>query len=315
MAVEEQVGSGFSVEVAAIREFNRFYTTRLGLLKRRHLEGQFSLSEARVLYEIGARPKTTASALCGILELDAGYVSRLLSSLTKRRFLRQASSKADGREKLLMLSKAGIDAVALLNEQSSEQIQGMLAKMSNPDRGTLVASLAKVQSILRDPSKETVQIVRVDSVDDDVLAILQEYREHIVIYRIYAAVNVIQRDTPQSVQSIVDAPASGIWVAFLEGVLVGCVVLRKLDSIPFVSECKRLYVRPNARGNRIADRLLDAQEKFARCQGVRWIYLDSYDDLRAAIALYKKRGYEHCSRYNDNPQATLFMRKRIQSDV
>jgi DNA-binding MarR family transcriptional regulator/GNAT superfamily N-acetyltransferase len=295
-------GSEFSTEIAALREFNRFYTTRLGLLRRRHLGGQFSLSEARVLYEIGARPEITASTLRALLELDAGYVSRLLSSLANRRFLRQITSKVDGREKLLILNKTGREAVARINEQSVEQIRGMLAQMSDTDRGILRASITKIRSILSGRSKEPVQIVRLDSVNDDVLAILHEY---------YEAVNVTQRDSLRAVQAFVDAPASGIWLAYLKDEFVGCVVLRKLDSIPFASECKRLYVRPNARGNRIADRLLDAQEEFARSRGVQWIYLDSYEDLRAAIALYKKRGYEHCARYNDNPQATLFMRKRI----
>jgi ribosomal protein S18 acetylase RimI-like enzyme len=87
--------------------------------------------------------------------------------------------------------------------------------------------------------------------------------------------------------------------------------LRKLPNIAHASECKRLYVKPTARGKHIADKLLDAQEAFARNEGVDWIYLDSYDDLKAAIALYERRGYERCERYNDNPQATLFMRKYL----
>ncbi len=70
-------------------------------------------------------------------------------------------------------------------------------------------------------------------------------------------------------------------------------------------------MKPAARGRRIADQLLDAQEEFARSCGVEWIYLDSYDDLKSAIALYERRGYHRCERYNDNPQATLHMRKRI----
>jgi len=88
-------------------------------------------------------------------------------------------------------------------------------------------------------------------------------------------------------------------------------VLRKLDSISHAAECKRLYVRPAARGHRIADALLDAMEAFARSRHVRWIYLDTYDDLKIAIALYERRGYTRCERYNDNPQATLFMRKGL----
>ena len=90
-------------------------------------------------------------------------------------------------------------------------------------------------------------------------------------------------------------------------------MLRKLGSIPFAAECKRLYVQPMARGHRIADNLLDAQEDFACDKGLRWIYLDSYDDLKVAIALYRKRGYVSCERYNDNPQATVFLRKNIGS--
>ena len=146
------------------------------------------------------------------------------------------------------------------------------------------------------------RIVRLTSVNDEALAILQEY---------YEAVHVLQRDDPQKVQEIIDAPASGVWLAYLEKEVAGCVVLRRLETIPSAGECKRLYVKPSARGNRIADKLLDAQEAYARGQGIEWIYLDSYDDLKTAIALYERRGYQRCERYNDNPQATLFMRKRI----
>jgi GNAT superfamily N-acetyltransferase len=94
---------------------------------------------------------------------------------------------------------------------------------------------------------------------------------------------------------------------------VGCVVLRKLDSIPFAAECKRLYVQPTARGHGTADKLMDALEDFALSKGLHWIYLDSYDDLKAAISLYRKRGYLSCKRYNDNPQATVFLRKNLGS--
>jgi DNA-binding MarR family transcriptional regulator/GNAT superfamily N-acetyltransferase len=292
-------------QISAVREFNRFYTARLGLLRRRHLDGAFSLTEARILYEIGARPKMTASTLCETLELDAGYISRLLSSLTRRKLIGQAASGKDRREKLLTLSAVGEKAVARLNEQSTMQIQGILANVNAADREALVTSLTKVRSILSGgQQKASARIVRLAAANDDAVAILQEY---------YEAVHVVQRDNPGSIQMIIDAPGSGIWLAYLEDKVVGCVVLRRLAAIPLASECKRLYVKPSARGNRIADKLLDAQEAFARSQGVKWIYLDSYDDLKTAISLYERRGYQRCERYNDNPQATLFMRKHIAS--
>jgi len=292
----------FAEQVAAVRQFNRFYTARLGLLRRRHLDGEFALTEARILYEIGAAPRMTASALCQILELDAGYISRLLSALTRRKLVRQSSSAADGREKLLTLTATGTKSVAKLNQQSAMQIEKMLVHLTAADREAMVASLARVRSILAERSKPPVRIERVRSSSGEGLAILQEY---------YEAVHVVQRDTPASIQKMLKTPDSGMWLAFLADEVVGCVVLRGLDSMQYAAECKRLYVRPAARGNHIADKLLDAMEAFARSRDIQWIYLDTYDDLKTAIALYERRGYQRCERYNDNPQATLFMRKRL----
>lgn len=292
----------FADQVAAVRQFNRFYTARLGLLRRRHLDGEFALTEARILYEIGANPGMTASALCQVLELDAGYISRLLSALTRRKLVRQSISAADARERLLTLTATGTNVVARINRQSTTQIERMLAHLTATDRDAMVAALARVRSILAEPSRPPVRIERLRSSSSEALAILHEY---------YQAVHVVQRDTPASIKKMLKAPASGTWLAYLADQVVGCVVLRKLDSIPHAAECKRLYVRPAARGNRIADKLLDAMEAFARSWHVQWIYLDTYDDLKTAIALYDKRGYERCERYNDNPQATLFMRKRL----
>jgi DNA-binding MarR family transcriptional regulator/N-acetylglutamate synthase-like GNAT family acetyltransferase len=289
-------------QIGAVRQFNRFYTARLGLLRRRHLDGEFSLTEARILYEIGTAAGTTARALCGILELDAGYVSRLLSALTRRKLVRQTASETDGREKLLALTATGRKAIARLDRQSTVQIEQMLAHLTADDREAMVAALRRVRAILAGESKRRVSIERVRTASREALAILHEY---------YEAVHVVQRDTLAGVETMLTERASGMWLAYLDDEVVGCVALRRLASIPGAAECKRLYVRPAARGNRIADRLLDAMEGFARDEGIEWIYLDTYDDLKTAIALYERRGYERCARYNDNPQATLFMRKRL----
>lgn len=289
-------------QISAVREFNRFYTARLGLLRKRHLDGDFSLTEARILYEIGASPGLTASYLRNTLGLNAGYVSRSLALLSKQKLVRHTASRQDGREKLLTLSPAGDSALAWLNRQSALEIQELLANVNSTDRDALLDSFSKIRSILSKPKGRSVQIVRLSKSSDDAIRLLQEY---------YEAVSVVQRDTPEAIQKIIDDPGSGMWLAYLEERAVGCVVLRKLGSIPFAGECKRLYVRPMARGHRIADKLLDVQEDFARSKGLRWIYLDSYDDLKVAIALYRKRGYVSCERFNDNPQATVFLRKNI----
>jgi GNAT superfamily N-acetyltransferase len=222
--------------------------------------------------------------------------------LTRSKLVRQTVSKADGREKLLTLSAAGERKVALLNEQSALQIEGLLERLRAAEREALVESLSKVRSILRQDRRPTVRVVRLAEVDEGALRLLDEY---------YEAVHVVQRDFPEAIRKMVGDDGSGFWLAYLDDKAVGCVVLRRLASIPLAGECKRLYVRPEARGHGIADALLDAQEAYARGQGLEWIYLDSYDDLKAAIAIYRRRGYVDCERYNDNPQATVFLRKRI----
>jgi DNA-binding MarR family transcriptional regulator/GNAT superfamily N-acetyltransferase len=284
-------------QISAVREFNRFYTARLGLLRKRHLEGEFSLAEARVLYEIGAAPNVTASTLHNTLDLDPGYLSRLLAILMRRKLVRHKTSPTDGREKLLRLSSLGERKLDQLNHQSALQIHGVMDSLSEANRETVVASLSQVRRILSRAQRTPIQIVRLAKETQAAQAILQEY---------YETVNVTVRDKPGAIQAIIDTPASGVWLAHLGKEVVGCVVLRRLEFIPKSSECKRLYVRPWARGRGIADKLLDARK-----EGLEWIYLDSYDDLKAAIALYQRRGYERCERYNDNPQATVFMRKKI----
>ena len=161
-------------DFSAVREFNRFYTARLGLLRRRHLDGELSLTEARILYEIGARPKMRASDLCGILELDAGYISRILSALAKRKLVRQAASESDGREKLLMLTATGAKAVRHLNDQSTRQIEGILSSVDTADREAMVASLARVRSILLGRERQLVRIVRLTTANEEAIRILEE---------------------------------------------------------------------------------------------------------------------------------------------
>jgi DNA-binding MarR family transcriptional regulator/GNAT superfamily N-acetyltransferase len=289
-------------QISAVREFNRLYTARLGLLRKRHLDGEFSLTEARILYEIGSHPRITASALRETLVLDRGYISRLLASLTRRKLIHQATSIVDGREKLLILTPAGERSVTHLDASSNLHISEILGSIEPQKRDALVDALREAHQILASPPAPGISVVRLTKPCDEALEILEEY---------YEAVHVVQRDNPDILAALLAEPASAMWLATLDGQIVGCVVLRTLASIPNAGECKRLYVRPAARGRHIASMLLDVLEEHARNQHLEWIYLDTYHDLKPAIALYEQRGYEHCHRYNDNPQATLFMRKHL----
>ena len=128
----------------------------------------------------------------------------------------------------------------------------------------------------------------------------------------YRALEVVKRDTPEEIATYLSDRSSGLWIAYAEGLPAGCVVLRPLPLIPAAAECKRLYVRQQCRGRGIAEALLCAMEEYALAQAAEWIYLDSKDDLRDALRIYTRRGYQACERYNDNPQATIFLRKQLR---
>ena len=143
--------------------------------------------------------------------------------------------------------------------------------------------------------------VRKATWDDEsaVRAIIEEYED---------AYNVLQRDHAAAIRAYLDGPG-GAWLACEGDRVAGCVALRRLPSAQTGAyEVKRLYVRPQYRGRRIADALMDALEAFARASGYLALYLDSRADFRAAIALYERRGYEHVPPFNDNAEASVFMR-------
>jgi GNAT superfamily N-acetyltransferase len=130
-------------------------------------------------------------------------------------------------------------------------------------------------------------------------AIVEEYCD---------AIDVYVRD--ETLLPYFDA-GSGLWLARDGAAALGCIALRPLPTIEGACEVKRLYVRPAHRGRGIADLLLDALHEYAAAYGYDAAYLDTKDDLAAAIRFYHRRGYVPCARYNDNPQATVFMRRGL----
>ena len=134
----------------------------------------------------------------------------------------------------------------------------------------------------------------------------------LLLRKYYEAVGVTRRDTPEEIAALLCDAASGLWIAYVDDIPAGCVVLRPLPSIARATECKRLYVRPEFRGQGLAEALLNSMEGHAAAISLEWVYLDSKDDLTDALRIYMRRGYQACERYNDNPQATAFLRKDLR---
>lgn len=138
-----------------------------------------------------------------------------------------------------------------------------------------------------------------------------------LLHDYFEAIGVVLRDDAAAIHAFLVDPSSALWIAYVDGRPAGCVALRALD-LPAQSgagraaECKRLYVDGAFRRRGLAELLMAALERHALDAGYGAVYLDSKDDLHAALRLYRQRGYADCPRYNDNPQATVFMRKALR---
>jgi ribosomal protein S18 acetylase RimI-like enzyme len=140
---------------------------------------------------------------------------------------------------------------------------------------------------------------------------------HALLQLYYSEGDVQHTEDEQSLHATINQHPYGFFLAEFSPTpnapaqIAGCVLYRSLDAIPQAAECKRLFVLPQFRGHNIAARLMDTLEDTARASGLRWIYLDSKDNFQAAITMYRRCGYTDCPRYNQNAEATIFLRKDL----
>lgn len=132
-----------------------------------------------------------------------------------------------------------------------------------------------------------------------------------IVQEYYAAASVVVREDRREFTRQYFAGGAGVWLAEAENMVVGCVALRRLQDAPDCGEIKRMYVRPLYRGQGVSDLLLKALEEYAREFGYKWLYLDTAPNMKAAARFYQRKGFLTCERYNENPQAAIFMKKAI----
>jgi len=156
LKVNQASEDNFNRRIEAVRSFNRFYTKQIGVLREGLLESRFSLTEARVLYELARRDSPTATELAGEMNLDAGYLSRILRSFEERGLISRTPCGIDGRQSHLCLTKKGQKEFAPLNARASDEIAALLGKLSTAEQNRLVAAMQTIQRLLgAQPESET----------------------------------------------------------------------------------------------------------------------------------------------------------------
>ncbi len=274
--------------VAAIRRFSRFYTAQLGLLDEGLLHTRFSLTEARVLYELAHQPAQTATGLIRDLAIDPGYLSRILKSFEQCGLITRSPAPEDARQALLHLTEAGRTAFAPLDQGSRHQILAMIGHLPPSESAQLVEAMQTVERLMAQRPAGDV-ILRRHRLGDigwiahrQAILYAQEY-DWDQGYEILAAeilAGLVKSFDPEHEQS---------WIAERNGSVLGSVfVVRATEA---VAKLRLLYVEPAARGLGLGRRLVDECIDFARAKGYRTLVLWTNDVLVPARRIYQQAGF------------------------
>ena len=275
------------MHVDAVRRFNRFYTRRVGALRAGLLGSEYPLPEARLLYEIGHRRECTASELAADLDLDAGYLSRLLQSLKRRGLLSARRSAQDGRASVLSLAAKGRKAYALLDSRSRDEVSAMLRELPGGERERLVGAMRTVENLLE---KKAPNVTLRAHRPGDIGWVVQRHGalyaaeygwdERFEALVAGIAANFINRFDPQRERC---------WIAEADGEPLGCVFL--VQQTNATAKLRLLLVEPRARGLGLGRRLVRECIAFAREKGYRKLVLWTQANLAAARGIYKAEGF------------------------
>lgn len=281
--------------VKALRGFNRFYTRRIGVLDP-YLDSDMSLTDVRVLYELAHRERAIASEIGRDLQLDAGYLSRILRRFEAKGWLGRETDGRDARQSLLRLTESGHAAFAPLQQRSRDEAAALLAPLAAPQRRQLVEAMGAVRALL-DPGSPDARagarpraVVLRDPAPGDIGWVVQQHGE------IYAREYGWNSDFEALVADIAaqflrkfKPDRERCWIAELDGERVGAVfVVRKSAS---TAQLRMLILAPGARGLGLGSRLTDECLAFARARGYRKMVLWTNSCLAAARGIYAARGF------------------------
>jgi DNA-binding MarR family transcriptional regulator/GNAT superfamily N-acetyltransferase len=276
--------------IAAVRRFSRFYTRQLGLLQESLVHTRFSLTEARVLYELAHRETATASELAADLDLDHGYLSRILRRFGDEGLLKKVRAATDGRQSVISITAKGRTAFAPLNKNSHDQVAAMLERLPPGDQQRVVGAMAAVETLLGDTPASSPIILRPHEPGDMgwvTSANATIYAKEYGWDPTYEA--LVARITADFIDNF-DPKRERCWIAELDGERVGSVfVVRKTDEI---AKLRLLILDPRARGRGLGRRLVEECLRFAKTAGYSSMTLWTQTILTAARGIYERAGFK-----------------------
>jgi DNA-binding MarR family transcriptional regulator/GNAT superfamily N-acetyltransferase len=276
--------------VAAVRAFNRFYTARIGVLRDGLLRTPHSLTEARVLYELGQRDVTEVADLRRELDIDAGFLSRLLARLQRDGLVARERSDQDARRQRVRLTDEGQAAFAELDRRSAEEIGAVLDALSEDDQRRLVTSMDAVRDVLAQAPPATGFVLRAPHPGDYGWIVQRHGALYAQQYGWDEAFEALVARIVADFAGDHDPRREAAWIAEVDGEPAGCLLcVRRADD---VAQLRLLLVEPRARGRGIGARLIEECLRFAQRAGYARITLWTNDVLHEARRLYERAGFE-----------------------
>jgi DNA-binding MarR family transcriptional regulator/GNAT superfamily N-acetyltransferase len=275
--------------VAAVRAFNRFYTNVIGLLRGKYLGTPYSLTEARLLFELAQSDTSEVTDLRRTVDIDAGYLSRILTRFESDGLITRARSAADGRRQVIRLTGAGRAAVAGLDARSARQTSDMLAGVRDDDRRELLDAMHVITDVLTESRQPRGYLIRAPRPGDLGWVVQRNaalYAEEFGWDASYEA--LVARIVADYVDHR-DPGAEAAWIAEVDGSPAGCVFCVRENAT--TARLRLLLVEPWARGLGIGSRLVEEVLRFARRAGYSGITLWTNDVLADARRIYQRAGF------------------------
>jgi DNA-binding MarR family transcriptional regulator/N-acetylglutamate synthase-like GNAT family acetyltransferase len=291
--------SALAQDVDTVRRFNRFYTRQIGVLQEKLLQSPFSLTEGRVLYEIGfhgdtgtARATTpTAGDLAKALKLDGGYLSRILQRFARRRLITRTASSADGRQAHLALTARGQAALAPLQQLARNEMSVMLRRLSQVERARVVDAMNLIQRSLDGAGDDAIEpfTLREHRAGDMGWIVSRQSALYAEEYGWTTEYEALAAEIVAQFLKTFDPARERCWIAERDAAPVGAVMIVKQSDA--VAKLRLLHVERTARGLGIGSRLVGECVHFSRGAGYQKITLWTQSNLLAARHLYEAAGF------------------------
>ncbi|MBB5853901.1 GNAT family N-acetyltransferase [Amycolatopsis umgeniensis] len=276
--------------VATVRAFNRLYTGVIGVLDEGPADAEYSLSEARVLFELAQQDPTQVTDLRKRLDLDAGYASRLLARLEGRGLLTRERSDEDARRQVIRLTEGGRKAFAVLDERSVGRIGSLLGRFGDDDQERLLGAMGAITSLVGDRASDPTLVLRPPRPGDFGWVV---HRHGALYSREYGWDERFEALVARVVADYVDQrgePRQAGWIAELDGERVGSVFCMPAED-GTTAKLRMLLLEPAARGRGVGKRLVTECVEFARASGYAAMELWTVSLLDSARAIYEKAGF------------------------